>query len=442
MNEREISLCILTDILDEKAYNNIMLRKTLNKNKQLSRIQKAFITELTNGTLRNIILIDYVINQFSKTKTDKMKTTIVNILRLAVYQIMFMDKVPTSAACNEAVNITKRRGFKNLSGFVNGVLRNISKNIDNIKYPDPEKDKINFLCTKYSYPNWIIKYWLNELDYDAIKSICINNNIPPKVSICLNNSIADKKELENCLLNENVKVTDGVFGGTYISNISDITNTFAYKKGMFHIIDQSSILCVNILDPKQNNIIYDVCAAPGGKSFKCSYILNNTGKIISRDIYQHKIDIMNENIKRLNIKNIVTELKDAKVHYTDDEQKADCVIIDVPCSGLGLIRKKPDIKYNKSIYDIDKLVKIQRKIVDSCWNYVKVGGTLLYSTCTISRKENIENFNWILQNYPFKAVDISSYLPVKFDTASKGYIQILPNMFGTDGFFIAKFKRV
>jgi len=442
MNEREISLCILTDILYEKAYNNIILRKTLNKNKQLSRIQKAFVTELTNGTLRNIILIDYIINQFSKIKTDKMKTVIINILRLAVYQIMFMDKVPASAACNEAVNITKKRGFKNLSGFVNGVLRNISKNIDNIKYPDPEKEKINFLCIKYSYPEWIIKYWLNELDYNTIKDICINNSIPPKISICLNSSMTDKKELENCFLNEDIKITDGIFGGAYISNTSDITNTIAYRKGMFHIIDQSSILCVSILDPKQNDIVYDVCAAPGGKSFKCAYILNNTGKVISRDIYQHKIELMNENIKRLKIKNIITELKDAQVHYLDDEQKADCVIIDAPCSGLGLIRKKPDIKYNKSIDEIDELVKIQRKIIDSCWSYVKVGGTLLYSTCTISRKENIENFNWILQNYPFEAVDISSYLSVKFNTASKGYIQILPNMFDTDGFFIAKFKRV
>lgn len=445
MKEREIALYAITDILSEKGYNNIVLRKTLGQNKQLSIVQRGFVTELVNGTLRNLINIDYIINSFSKTKTEKMKPVVLNTLRLAVYQIMYMDKVPDSAACNEAVAFIKKKGLAGLSGFVNGVLRNIVRNKGSIKYPDEKSDPIAYLSVKYSYPEWIIKYWLEEFDYDSVIKMCAENSLAPRVGICINTNRTDRAELKALLAKDNVAVTDGCISNDslYISKTSDITQTQAYGKGLFHIMDESSMLAVKILDPKKGNTVIDVCAAPGGKSFYCGYLMQNEGEIISGDVHEHKINLLKEGADRLGLDIIKPVLADAAILDRQFENKADCVLADAPCSGLGLVKKKPDIKYNKTYEDILSLAKLQRDILKTAAAYVKVGGSLVYSTCTVSSKENIENVRWFLDNFDYEAVDITPLLPdkIKCDTAKDGYIQILPGDFGTDGFFIAKFVR-
>lgn len=445
MNERETAVYALNDILSEKAYNNIVLRRTFNKNASLSVVERAFITELVNGTLRNLILIDYVINSFSKTKTAKMKPLILNILRTGVYQIMFMKKVPVSAACNEAVKLAKKKGFSTLSGFVNGVLRNIARNIDNIKYPDENKEPVKYISVKYSYPEWIIEYWKKSYSYEEIKAMCISNNLQPKVSACVNTVKASKEELKKSLAEDNVSFSDGKIQDDviYLTKTNNIAETKAYKEGLFHIMDESSMLAVKILNPKPNDTLIDVCAAPGGKSFYSAYLMKNKGSIKSRDIYEHKIQLINDGAKRLGLDIINAELKSAEEHYEEDTDKADCLLIDAPCSGLGLLRKKPDIKYSKTMEDIDELVKIQRNILESCYNYVKIGGALVYSTCTVSEKENLENVKWFCDKFNFELENISGFLNenVNIETAKKGYIQILPNMFDTDGFFIARLIR-
>lgn len=444
MDERETSIYILDEILNNKAYNNIILKKTLDKNNLFNNIQKSFITEIVNGTLRNLIFIDFVINQFSNTKTSKMKPFILNILRISVYQIMFMNKVPISAACNEAVKLAKKRGFINLSGFVNGILRNISRNINNINFPDESKNKVDFLSVKYSFPKWIIEYWLEFLSYKDVKKICENSVKSPKINICINTVITDYKEIINKFENNNIEIDKGILENSfYINKINDITKNNEFKKGYFHVMNESSMLSVNILNPKENSIVIDICAAPGGKSFYCAYLMNNKGKIISRDIYEHKIDLIKDSAKRLKLDIIDAQLKDAAKFYKEDENIADYIIADVPCSGFGLLRKKPDIKYTKSIDDIKNLVSLQREILKNCWKYVKTGGTLVYSTCTISKMENLDNVNWFCENYPFELVDISDFIPkdLECSTAKDGYIQILPDTAQTDGFFIAKMIR-
>lgn len=445
MNERETAVFALIDILNENGYNNIVLRKTFNKNKNFNSVQKSFVTEIVNGTLRNIILIDYIINQFSNTPVKKMKPLILNVIRISVYQIMFMDKVPVSAVCNEAVNITKKNSFKTLTGFVNAVLRNISRNYENIKYPDENKDKIKYLSVMYSYPEWIIKYWLKEFEYDRVKQICIKNNDSPKVSICINSLKTNKAKIKNILNENNINVLDGKLSqdALYISKTSDITKSKAFKDGLFHVMDESSMVCVDIMNPEENSTVMDLCSAPGGKSFYCAYKMKNKGNILSRDIYEHKINLINDSVKRLGIKNITTQIKDASFHYSDDINKADFMFLDMPCSGLGLLRKKPDIKYTKTYDDIEELSKIQRKIFDASWKYVKKDGIIIYSTCTISKKENIENIEWILNNYPFELDNITDYVSseLKSYILNKGCIQILPDIYNTDGFFIARLKR-
>lgn len=443
MNERETAVYALNDILKDKAYNNIVLRKTFNRNMNLSVVERAFITELVNGTLRNLILIDYVINQYSKTNINKIKPMILNILRTGVYQIMFMKKVPVSAACNEAVKLAKKKGFSSLSGFVNGVLRNISRNAENIKFPDEKKEPVKFLSIKYSYPEWIIEYWLESYPIDVIKQMCISNNLQPKVSACVNTLKTDREALKAFLAEDNISFSDGKIenNSIYLTKTNNIAKTAAYKKGFFHIMDESAMLAVKILSPKEGDKVIDVCAAPGGKSFYSAYIMSNKGEILARDIYKHKIELIEDGIKRLDIDIIKTEIKDADKYYPEDKETADCVLVDVPCSGLGLLRKKPDIKYTKTMNDIEQLAELQKSILKSCYEYVKIGGVLVYSTCTVSEKENIENIKWFCDNFDFELDDISHLINIETETAKCGYIQILPNMFNTDGFFIARLIR-
>ncbi len=445
MNEREIALYAITDILSEKGYNNIVLRNILKKNKQLSVVQRGFVTELVNGTLRNLINIDYIISSFSRTPINKMKPLVINCLRISVYQIIYMDKIPDSAACNEAVSLIKKKGFQGLSGFVNGVLRNIVRNKNSIKYPDEEKDPIGFLSVRYSYPKWIIEYWLNEFDFDKVRAMCVENNLAPRIGICINTCKTNASELKSILAKDNIAVTDGCISSDslYISRTSDISQAEAYQQGLFHIMDESSMLAAKLLDPREGDVVMDVCAAPGGKSFYCAYLMKDKGKILAGDIHEHKLKLLEEGARRLGLNIIEPVLSDASVFDARYAETADCLIADAPCSGLGLVRKKPDIKYNKTYDDIISLVELQRKILTASATYVKKGGTLIYSTCTVSYKENLGNVRWFLDNFDYEPVDISPLLPdkVKCSTAKDGYIQILPGDFGTDGFFIAKFVR-
>lgn len=440
MTEREIAVFTFADIVLENGYNNIVLRKTLNAHNELNTVQKAFITQLVNGTLRNMINIDYIIDKFSKTPTRKMKPLILNILRIGVYQIMYMDKVPVSAACNEAVKIAKAHGFKSLSGFVNGVLRNIARNKDNIEYP--KKDSKEYISVKYSYPMWIIDYWLENYSLEQIKNICIANNRSPHISICVNTNKITKQELVKKLRAEGIEAdaNTNLENSIYISKTNNISKTKCYQQGLFHIIDESSMLAITLLNPAKGSDVVDVCAAPGGKSFCSGYIMQNEGSIISRDIHSHKVQLISDGIKRLGLDCIHTEVKDA---MSDDDTKVDFVIVDAPCSGLGLAGKKPDIKYNKTMDDIDSLVDIQRQILTKAQSMVKKNGKLLYSTCTISHKENVDNMKWFISNYDFEPVDLTSTMPngLNFETAKDGYVEITPDKMLSDGFFIAVLRR-
>lgn len=443
INPREIAATALMEIIKENAYNNMALKRILKQNGAMSQKDKAFVTEIVNGTLRNLYFIDYIINSVSNTKTEKMKPWILCVLRTAVYQLKFLDKVPQSAVCNEAVKLVKQKGFGKLSGFVNGVLRNIMR--EEINLPDEEKNPAQYLSVKYSFPLWLLKMWLHEYDYNFVKDLCIASNEAPKVTVYCNNLKTNINELKNKLKQKGIEVEDSKMHSDAIklSKLSDLSKLESFQKGEFHVQDESSALAVKILDPKEREKVLDVCAAPGGKSILAAELMNNKGEISSRDVYEHKLELIEDNANRLGINIINTELKDALEIYEEDIEKFDKVIVDAPCTGFGIIRKKPDIKYNKSGNDIDALSSMQKEILKTSSNYVKKGGYLLYSTCTICKKENIKNVEWFLNNFDYELCDISNYLPdgMKIETAARGYIQLYPNVNGTDGFFIAKFRR-
>ncbi|NLK97492.1 MAG: 16S rRNA (cytosine(967)-C(5))-methyltransferase RsmB [Epulopiscium sp.] len=444
-NPREIAVKIISEINDDQAYSNISLQEHFSQYAYLTSLDKAFITEIVNGTIRHMKHIDYIINQFSTTKTNKMKPLILSILRSGVYQILFMSKVPSSAACNEAVKIAKKRGLGGLSGFVNGVLRNIARNLNHISYPDRNKNPIEYLCIKYSYPQWLVKYWLEYYPIDFVEALCNASNNAPKITIRCNSLRTNKESLMEILSKENIEVSQGSFlpEALHISQTSAISELASFNQGLFQVQDESSMLVGHILDPKPGEKILDVCAAPGGKATHCGELMNNQGQIFARDIHEHKLNLIKNSAERLGIDIITTELHDATVLDQEKMSQMDRVMIDAPCSGLGIIRKKPDIKWKKSNKDLKDLVDIQRKILSVCSQYVKPGGILVYSTCTISEQENLENIHWFIQNFDFDLDPVDPYIPefLHCDSSKKGYIQLFPNVHNSDGFFIARLKR-
>ncbi len=445
IDERELAVNILMEITIEGAYNNIILRKTLDKNGAATQVQRAFITELVNGVLRNLMFLDFIINKFSKIKTTKMKPLILNILRISVYQINFMDKVPPFAVCNEAVSLVKKRGLGALSGFVNGVLRSILRDLESITFPDKDKLPKEYLSVKYSYPKWLVDKFYDDFDnnFDLIEDIFQTNNKPPKVTLCINTLKTNKSELVEILKSEGVTVKDAVLfqNALNISSSSNIKTLDSFKKGLYHVMDESAMLSVAALNPSPGQTVMDICAAPGGKSLLSAYIMENKGHIISRDIHPHKKQLIDESALRLGINIIKTELSDATAFNNNYEETADALLIDAPCSGFGLIRKKPDIKYAKTMDDVANLSALQREILSASWRYLKPGGTLVYSTCTLTKQENEENIEWFLNNFPFEPGDMSSLMPNGITKTNAGYITILPHQYETDGFFIARFIR-
>ncbi|OGO83342.1 MAG: 16S rRNA (cytosine(967)-C(5))-methyltransferase [Clostridiales bacterium GWD2_32_19] len=443
INPREVAVCILTEILSEGGYNNVVLRRSLDEYDDLSSLDKAFITQIVNGTIKNMRFIDYIISKFSKIKLNKMEKDPLNILRSGVYQLYFMDRVPESAVCNEAVNVSKNLAPKYVQGFINGVLRNIVRSKGKIEFPQSNTNE--YLEIMYSYPKWIIDMWTNEYDYDTVLSICQFLNSDPEVNICVNTTKISVDDLVDLLESNHITVKRGKYveNNLRLTGTANITVLEEYKKGYFHVQDESSMIAIEVLSPKEGEHILDICAAPGGKSFFAAIKMKNQGEIISGDIYDHKLNMIKDGADRLGLSIIKPIIQDATIIDEEMQEKFDKIIVDAPCSGLGIVRKKPDIKFNRTPKDIEELIKLQRDILKTASNYLKSGGILIYSTCTLSKCENIDNVNWFIENFDFEMCDMTEFLPnsLKCHTAKQGYIELLPHIYNTDGFFIARLKK-
>ncbi len=442
INPREIAADAMLQVMAEDAYNHTALRRLLRQNGAMSQKDRAFVTEIVNGTLRNLQYIDYVIDTFSKTKTEKLKPWILAVLRTAVYQMIFLN-VPDNAACNEAVKLAGVRGYRALSGFVNGVLRTIGREKEKIALP--EQGTAAYLSIRYSHPLWLVKMWMAYYGYAQTERLCDADNTAPDVTIRVNTLRTDAQKLKKQLMEAGVDVTDGVLWehALHLSHTADLQKLPAFIEGLFHVQDESSQTAVEILAPKAGERILDVCAAPGGKSFTMAEMMQDKGEILSCDIYQHKIDLIMQGAERLGITSVSPCLRDATKEYPKDVARYDKVLVDAPCSGLGLLRKKPDIRLKKDGSEIDTLIGIQQKILSHAAAYVKEGGVLVYSTCTLSRKENEKNVEWFLKNHTeFALEDLTPYLPQPLQGAGKdGMLTIFPDMNRTDGFFIARMRK-
>lgn len=448
VNIRELILGILLEVTEKEAYSHLIIRSVLDKYQYLEKSERAFITRVSEGTIENMILIDYIINQFSKVKVNKMKPVIRNILRMGVYQLKYMDSVPDSAVCNEAVKLAKKKGFNNLTGFVNGVLRNINRNIDSIKYPDESEDKeeeIEYLSIMYSMPRWITEDFLNSYGRIVTKQILEGFLKRNTTTVRCNLSRASIDETVFLLEQDNIAVKRNNYleYALDIENFNTISNINAFNKGLCQVQDVSSMLVAEIAGIKENDIVIDVCAAPGGKSIHAADKLNNTGKVYARDLTDAKTELIRQNVERTGYTNIEVKEQDALIMDNELLGKADVVIADLPCSGLGVIAKKTDIKYKMSKEKQTELVKLQRQILSVVKDYVKSGGVLIYSTCTINIEENIENVEWFCDSFDFEMKSITPFLceDLRGETTDKGYLQLLPGVHNTDGFFMARLER-
>lgn len=451
VNEREIVLDMFLLLKDGKP-GHIVLKDTLDNYLYLDKASRGFITRLYEGSIEKMIYLDFVINSFSKTPVKKLKPIIKILMETAVYQIFFMDRVPVSAAINEAVKLAKKRGLAGLSGFVNGVLRNIARNKENITLPDKDKEYIRYLEVKYSMPKEVTEHFMEEYGNAQTEEILEAFEKKQPIVARVNGTRLTREELVKKLTEEDVKVsTDTVFPESLkILELDSLNFLESFENGEFVIQDESSQFIGKIAELPLNAKVLDLCAAPGGKALLMAE-KPEVEKIVACDISKRKTGLIEENINRLGIKKVITMVNDATVFNKEFEEDFDLVICDLPCSGLGVIGRKRDIKYNITENKIKELAKLQRDILENAKKYVKKGGYLIFSTCTMSKLENEENFKFISEFSGFSPVDFSDKIKdslVKYKVGSrllaeaeKGYIRLIPGELGTDGFFISEFKR-
>lgn len=427
---RNIALKSLYEINIKQAYSNIVLDKFINENREkLSNLDINFISELVYGVVTWKLTLEYIIQKYSKTKIKKMSDWVKNILYLGSYQIIFLDKVPKSAAVNESVNLCKKYNFKSV-GLVNAILRKIEKSdykeISNIT------NSITRISLKYSMPEWIVKKICDEYGEEETANICQNLNLRPNISVRINR-LKGKMDLGEKGILEDFRTITGT---------KNITKTKEYIEGNITIQDEAAGLSSFVLAPKEGEIVLDACSAPGGKTTYLAELMHNKGKIVAWDIYEERLKQVEQNAKRLGIDIIQTEVHDATKLKEEYVEKFDKILLDVPCLGLGVIRRKPDIKWNRQEEDIKEISDIQFNILKTCSKYLKKNGTLVYSTCSMLKEENDAIIEKFIKEENFETVNIEEQIPNEFSKiTTKDMVQFLPSQ-KHDGFFITMLKKI
>ena len=444
VNTRELILGILLEVNKEGQYSHLVIRSTLEKYQYLEKKERAFISRVCEGTLEYKIRLDYILNQFSTVPAKKMKPVIRELLRSSVYQILYMDSVPDSAVCNEAVKLARKKGFYNLTGFVNGVLRKIAREYGSIRFPGKDQPE-EYLSVIYSMPKWLVQRFLEQYGFEKTEKMLESFLKEKPTTIRIREYLVDKKAVLESLERQQVTVEKAPYieNAYYLKNYDYLPALEAFRMGTVQVQDVSSMLVGDIADPNEGDYVIDLCAAPGGKTLCIADKLKGTGRVDARDISRSKTDLIRENAIRQSFLNVVVTEKDASQLDSDSLEKADILIADVPCSGLGVMGRKTDIKYKMNPAKIQELAGLQRLILEQASTYVKPGGTLIYSTCTITNEENLDNVKWFTEHFPYELESLDPYLckELQSETTSKGYLQLLPGVHQCDGFFIARMKR-
>lgn len=441
MNTRNIALKILLSVEQDGAYSALALNNSIKENK-LNHLDSSFVSALVYGVLERKLTLDYIIKQYSKIPLRKIDIKTKLILRLGILQLLFMDKVPDSAAVNESVNLAKKNKLHKSSGFINGVLRSITRADVKYNLPDEKKDKTYYLSVKYSCPQDIVRLWIESYGEEVAVGILKSLSGRPQLTARVNTLKTNADELIEELAKENVKAQKSPLSDNalLLTDTGSIENLKAYKDGKLYIQDCASQLCIKSLGPKPDDIMLDVCSAPGGKSFTSAQYMENSGAIYAFDIYKHKLKLINDTAQRLGITNIKTAIRNADTDTTE-LPLADKVLCDVPCSGLGIILRKPEIRYKDDLFNPD-LPNLQYRILCNSSRFVKSGGTLVYSTCTLNPAENRKNAEKFLLEHPgFEPLSLNLNVNRLIDEP-ENMLTLFPQANGTDGFFISTFKKI
>ncbi|MBQ8151419.1 MAG: 16S rRNA (cytosine(967)-C(5))-methyltransferase RsmB [Firmicutes bacterium] len=424
-NNRKTAYLTLVDVESKKSYSNLALNHHIKVGKPSN---PAFVRELVYGVLESKMTLDYYIDALVRDGADSLKAQELTVLRMGLYQLGHMNSVPEYAAVNESVVLAKKY-CRSKAGLINGVLREYLNKKMQIRLPERDEDEVRYLSVKYSYEPWIIELWLETYTPEEVEALLAAGNETPPMTIRLNWLRVMKQDLVRNLEERGFQVEDGQIAQNALHvKGSRLLESEMYKLGMFTPQDEGSILVAQKLNPKHGDLVMDVCAAPGGKTTAIAERMNNTGRIIASDVYLRKLDLIEKETKRLGITNVETRSWDAARIDSTMAKAADAVLVDAPCSGLGVVRRKPEIKYRKLTSEIQTLPIKQEAILSASSTYVKTGGTLLYSTCTINHSENEDVVDAFLRkNGDFKKVE---------------QIQLLPSKEGTDGFFICVMKRI
>ncbi|MBP2652933.1 MAG: rsmB [Firmicutes bacterium] len=440
MDAREIALKIIAEVETGGAYANIALARELGR-RQLSDQDRRFVTELVYGTVKAANTIDWILSHYSNRPLKKLPAVIRNILRMGIYQVFFLSRVPASAACNQAVELAKKYGHVGTVKFVNAVLRSAARNMDKAVYPDKASQPVAYLALKYFHPEWLVKRWLSRLGIEETEALCQINNETPPLSVRTNTLRISRQELMDKLAGEGVmaEVSDWTPEGIVCREYPALNGLNSLKNGLLQVQDESSMMVAHVLSPQPGEFVIDACGAPGGKSTHIAAIMGNQGRVLSVDLYDHKLKIIDENSTRLGISIIETKEMDAVKLDTLYFGQADRVLVDAPCSGLGVLRRKPDARWRKAETQLEELPKLQAAILASAANCVKPGGVLVYSTCTTEPEENEQVVKGFLDTRSdFILEETGEFLPQRRPGA---FVQFWPHRDRVDGFFIARMVK-
>ncbi len=432
---RKKAVEILMNIEKNGAYSNIEMNK-LRSNENYSSLDLKFIGEIVNGVVKRKITIDHIISKHSSVKLKKISPFLLAVLRSGIYQILYMTKVPASAAVNESVKLVKKSSVYKSASFVNAVLRNVTEE----DILERDSDDIKSLSVYYSFPEWICEKWVRRYGVEFSGNLMESFNCRPSVFIRRSKGIS-VDALKEKLASEGIEAIQFKFKEfpefdycMKIDRVNDLDKSSAFKKGLFYIQDPAAALAAYVLSPGENETVIDMCAAPGGKSLFISDLMNNKGRVISCDIYEHKINLIKENAEKYGSTIIEPILSDATVFKPEFENLADRVLCDVPCSGLGIVGKKPDIRHSRKPSDIDELSKLGIDILNNASRYLKSGGVLVYSTCTIEPEENENVIEKFLAEHPEFSV-------LKLGNDNASHKTFYPHLDGCDGFFVCRLKK-
>lgn len=440
MNPRERAYEALMEVEHKGAYSNLVLTKYM-KDKNIEQRDRGFITELVYGTLENKMYLDHIIESMTKRPCSTIDKEAHIILRMGLYQIIFLNSVTDFAAVNEMVNLIKKKNPK-AQGFVNGVLRNFLRN-PQFRNVDTKLRGIARIAVEHSFEKWILERWKRDYDQEFVEEIVEAFQEKPEMYLRTNTLKIERDDLIKELEKEGVKAEKVhiLKDAVKVNAFKNLDQSEAYKKGYFQVQDISSMLVGNIVSPKPGEKICDVCSAPGGKTSHMAAIMKNEGQIVARDVFEHKLSLMSGNFERLGISIVSLENKDATNFSEEDRETFDRVLVDAPCSGFGIIRRKPEIKHKKE-EEVRDLPKLQLDILKNSAKMVKSGGVLVYSTCTIGKAENIDVvMKFLEENEEFKLEPINE-VNIDKDMQKEGYLEIYPHIHGMDGFFISKMRKV